>query len=286
MASRKPPTERQRRLGAELRRMREQAGLTLTQAAAVHRTDRTTVSNVESGRFGVSPDRVQVWAANYSCPDQAYVAALADIARERRTAQEHWWDGFRDTLGAGALDLAELEHHAVAMRTAHISHMPGLLQHEDYVRAVFDQAVPRLAPDDFERKLAFRLSRRVVLDRSRPPRCTFLLHEAALRMQFGGRQVVKVQLDHLLSQSERENVIVRVLPFDAGGYPATASSAFYAAGPVQQLDTVQTDTPVGSSFLHAPTHLANYRAALDRMEELALAPEGSRKFIHEIAQQL
>ncbi|MFW6695125.1 helix-turn-helix domain-containing protein [Streptomyces sp. MAR4 CNX-425] len=286
MAVRKPPTERQRRLGAELRRMREHVGLSPAEAAVMHRTDRTTVSNIESGRFGVSPDRVRVWAANYSCYDRDYIDALADMARERRASTAYWWDEYRDMLAAPVLDLAELEYHATALRTAQITHMPGLLQHADYARAVFEEAVPPLVPDDFERKLAFRLQRSCVLDREQRPHCSFIIHEAALRIQFGGRRVVKVQLKHLLEQSERENVSIRVLPFSVGGFPAAASSTLYACGPVPPLDTVQTDTPVGSSFLHAETHLANYRAILDRMEQRALAPAASRDLIDGIVQQM
>jgi len=283
MAARKPPTERQRRLGAELRKMREQVGLSLTEAAEMHRVDKTTMSNTESARFGVSPDRVRVWAANYSCPDAAYIDALADMARERGS---NWWDEYRGVLTAGVLDLAELEHHAVAFRSVQLTHMPGLLQHEDYARAVFAEAVPSLSSEDLERKVAFRLRRSCVLDRPDPPACTFIIHEAALRMRFGGDAVTKVQLDHLLRQSERAHVTIRVMPFAGGGFPSAGSSTLYVYGPVGQLDAVQSDTPLGSRFLHAETHLANYRVVLDRMEERSLGPDRSRDFIREIAQQL
>ncbi|WP_369036542.1 Scr1 family TA system antitoxin-like transcriptional regulator [Streptomyces adonidis] len=283
MTARKPPTERQRRLGAELRKMREHVGLSLTQAAEMHRVDKATMSNTESARFGVSPDRVRVWAANYSCPDTSYINALTEMARERGM---NWWDEYRGVLTAGVLDLAELEHHAVAFRSVQLTHMPGLLQHEDYARAVFAEAVPSLTPEDLERKVAFRLRRSYVLDRPAPPACTFIIHEAALRMRFGGDGVTKVQLAHLLEQSDREQVAIRVMPFVGGGFPSAGSSSLYVYGPVGQLDTVQSDTPLGSRFLHAETHLANYRVVLDRMEERSLSPARSRDFIREIAQQL
>ncbi|NGO70838.1 Scr1 family TA system antitoxin-like transcriptional regulator [Streptomyces boncukensis] len=284
MAARKPPTERQRRLGAELRKMRESVGLSLTDAARVHRSDKGTLSNTESGRYGVGADRVRVWAASYRCPDPAYVDALVEMARERRFAGPGWWDEYADVPGI-ALDLAELEHYAVRLRTIQMTHLPGLLQHEDYVRAVFEEEVPALAADSFRQRLDFRLQRSRVLDRPRSLPCTFIIHEAALRMRFGGPVVMKRQLEHLLEQSERENVDIRVLPFEAGGFPASAGSTLYAYGPVRQLDTVHTDTNVGSSFLHAETHLANFRAVLDRWEELSLEPHASRDFIREAAQQ-
>ncbi|THA25596.1 XRE family transcriptional regulator [Streptomyces sp. RKND-216] len=286
MAVRKPPTERQRRLGAELRKMREHAGLSLTDAAALHGTDKTTMSNTESGRFGVSQDRVRVWAANYACHDQDYVGALAGMARERRAGAKNWWDGYRDLLAAGLLDLAEMEHHAVALRTAQITHMPGLLQHEDYARAVFNEAVPPLPAEELERKVAFRVGRSRVLHHGDPPACTFLIHETALRMRFGAIAVAKRQLDHLLEQSDHPHVTVRVLPFAAGGFPSAGSSALYASGPVAQLDTVQKDTPTGAAFLHGETQLANYRAILCRMEERSLDHASSRDMIREVAKQL
>jgi transcriptional regulator with XRE-family HTH domain len=283
MPPRKPPTARQRRLGAELRKMREHAGLTPTDAVDLLGTDRTTISNIESGRFGVSSGRVRAWADHYSCPDAAYVDALADMAEERIKG---WWEDYRGELSSDALDLAELEHHAVGFRAVQIMHMPGLLQTEDYARAVYAEALPSPSPASLRRRLSHRLRRRDVLDRSDPPTCTFLIHEAALRMRYGGRKVVARQLDHLLKESDRDNVTVRVIPFAAGGFPNAGSSTHYVYGPVPQLDTVQTDTPTGSGFVDAETRLVNFRAVLDRTEGRSRDPQSSRDFINEIAQQV
>ncbi|WP_416984334.1 helix-turn-helix domain-containing protein [Streptomyces sp. T028] len=286
MPVRKPPTGRQRRLGAELRRMREQVGLSVTEAAALHRVDKTAISNTESARFGVSADRVRVWAANYSCPDQAYIDALADMARERAGARDNWWDPYRDSMASFMLDLAELEYHAVRLRHVQITHLPGLLQHEDYARAVFREAIPPLAPRAFDLQVEFRLRRRALLDRADPPHCSFLVHEAALRMLFGDRAVVRRQLEELLKQSERQSVNLRVIPFAAGGFPNAGSSTMYASGPVRQLDTVQIDAPNAITFLDSETHLANYHVVFDRMEQRSLESGGSRDFIRKVLHEL
>lgn len=283
MPSRKAPTARQRRLGAEMRKMRERTGLTLTEAAAMLGTDRTTVSNIESGRFGVSAGRVRTWAAHYGCSDMAYVDALAEMARERISG---WWEDYRGELTSGALDLAELEYHAAGFRSVEIMHIPGLLQTEDYARAVFMETVPPPSPARQRRLLSHRLKRRDVLDRVDRPHCMFLIHEAALRMTYGGSAVASSQLDHLLKQSDRDNVVIRVIPFAAGGFPHASSSAHYVYGPVPQLDTVQTDTATGSRFLDAETSLENWRVALDRTQERSLDPEKSRDFIRTIALQV
>ncbi|MEU0528574.1 Scr1 family TA system antitoxin-like transcriptional regulator [Streptomyces niveus] len=283
MAPRKALTARQRRLGTELRKIREHTGLSMTQAAEVLGTDRTTISNTESGRFGVSPERVRTWAGHYECPDAAYVDALAAMAAERITG---WWEDYRGDLASDALDLAELEHHAVGIRAVQIMHMPGVLQNEDYVRAVFAEAVPPASPASQRRRLSHRLKRRDVLDREGAPSCTFLIHEAALRMTYGGPKVARAQLDYLLQESDRDNVTIRVIPFSAGGFPHAGSSTQYVYGAVPQLDTVQTDTATGIAFLDAETRLANYRAVLDRTEERSLDPGSSRDFIQKIAQQV
>lgn len=282
MPPRKAPTARQRRLGTELRKMREHAYLQLADAAALLGTDRTTISNSESGRFGVSGDRVRSWATLYQCPDSKYIEALVAMAEERKRG---WWEEYRGKLSSGALDLAELEANAAGLRGVTIMHVPGQLQTEEYARAVFAEAVPALSPVDLRTRLSHRLKRRDVLDRPEPLSCTFLIHEAALRMQYGGTKIARAQLDHLLKESERENVTVRVIPFSVGGFPHAGSSTLYVYGPVPQLDTVQMDTPTGPAFMDAETLLANYRAVLDRTEERSLPPAESRDFIHEIAQQ-
>ncbi|MEU6954785.1 DUF5753 domain-containing protein [Streptomyces sp. NPDC045714] len=283
MPPRKAPTARQCRVGAELRKMRQHAGLALAEAAALLSTDRTAISNTESGRFGVSGERVRAWAGGYACPDEAYVDALAAMAEERGRG---WWEDYREDLTSGSLDLAELEHHAVGIRAVLIMYIPGLLQNEDYARAVFAEAVPELPPARRRRLLSHRLKRRDVLDRENPPTCTFLIHEAALRMTYGDSGVARGQLEYLLRESERDNVTIRVVPFAAGGFPETGSSTHYVYGPVPQLDTVQTDTATGPAFLDAETRLRNYRAAMDRVEELSLDQRKSRDFIREVAQQV
>ncbi|MFK0257518.1 Scr1 family TA system antitoxin-like transcriptional regulator [Streptomyces sp. NPDC090445] len=282
MPPRKAPTARQCRLGSELRKIREKAGISLTEAAAQLSTDRTTMSNVEAGRFGVSSERVRTWANHYGCPDATYVDALAAMATERGRG---WWDDYRDDLPAGLLDIAELEHHAVAFRQSQIMHIPGLLQTEDYARAVFAEAVPALPPAYLRRLVSFRMRRRDVLDRKELPECTFLIHEAALRVHFGGRKVAVHQLGYLLEQTERENVTVRVISFEAGGFPNAGLSTLYAHGRVPQLDTVQTDTARSSELLDAELPLANCSAALDRMQERSYDPEQSREFIRKMAQR-
>ncbi|MGW3194235.1 DUF5753 domain-containing protein [Streptomyces sp. NPDC001118] len=212
-----------------------------------------------------------------------YVSALADMAS---AGAPSWWDQYRGALPQGLLDIAELEARAVRMRASCTIHIPGLLQTTDYALTVFRAVVPQLPEHEVAMRAAHRNRRQEVLATSAAPPFTGILHEAALRMQFGGRQVARRQLEYLLSQSEKDGVTVLVVPFAHGVFPGAGQTVLYAEGATEQLDTVQIDNSHGPDFLYGEAELAKYRAYLDRMEDLALSPDDSRTCIHTIARQL
>lgn len=284
MPPRRIPTVRQRRLGNELRKMREAAGVTTQQAAALLGVDRTRIPNMESGRFGTSADRVRALAANYGCTDSDLIEALAGMALDRG---QRWWDSYRDLLPVAFQDVAELEHHATAMRMFLMVHLPGLLQTAEHARAVFEMSLAPLPPREVELRAAHRMRRQEILTlREHPPQFTAIIHEAALRMQFGGPKVTADQLVHLIRMSERSNITLRVLPFNTEGFAGPGQPICYAHGPVPQLDTVQLDSFHGAVFVDSETDLLDYRRLLDKAEERSLSPDDSRSLIHAIAQQL
>lgn len=283
MPPRSTPTARQQRLGAELRKLREQSGMSVQQAAALLGVDRTRIPNIESGRFGISPERVRTLAFNYGCPDTALVDLLAEMARERTRG---WWEEHRGLLLPGLLDIAELEHHAVELTTSTTIHIPGLLQTEEHARALFAMADPPLPGPDLDARLTLRLRRQDVLNRDLPPSYEAVIHEAALRMQFGGPTVARAQLDHILDRSEQDLITVRVIPFTAGGLPGAGQSFTYAGAPVPQLDTVQLDSSHGSTLLDSDMQLRRYRGLLGRLRALALPVGESRDLIRTIARDL
>ncbi|MFF1836050.1 helix-turn-helix domain-containing protein [Streptomyces sp. NPDC058231] len=280
MAARTSPTERQRRLGSELRKMRVTADVSAETAARLLGVDRSRLSNIEQGLRAISEDRLRTLAEACGCPDTAYVNALADMARP---AQRGWWDQYRPTLPSGLLDIAELEAHALRMRTTHSVHIPGILQTSDHALAVFRVVVPTLQDHEVALRLAHRMERQQVLEGVSAPEYLGVIHEAALRMQFGGRKVARAQLEHLLVMSERRNITLRVTPFEAGAFPGAGQTVNYTEGPVPQLDTVQVDSTHGPEFLCGEAQLAKYRSHFDWMERIALPAEQSRDFIHGIA---
>ncbi|MER7951354.1 helix-turn-helix transcriptional regulator [Streptomyces sp. NPDC096079] len=283
MPPRSSPTARQQRLGSELRRLREQSGMPAQQAAALLGVDRTRIPHIESGRFGISAERVRTLAFNYGCPDAALVDQLAGMAQER---DRGWWEEHRGLLPPALIDIAELEFHASELETSVTTHIPGLLQTEEHARAVFDTAVPALPGPDLEARLALRLRRQQVLERDRAVRYEAVIHEAALRMRFGGPAVTRAQLEHILAHTERDTVSVRVIPFTAGGFPGAGQSFTYVSAPVPQLDTVQLDSSHGSLLLDTDMQLRRYRGLLDRLRGLALSATESRAFVRAISQDL
>ncbi|NBM17340.1 helix-turn-helix transcriptional regulator [Streptomyces sp. GC420] len=283
MTARPAPTARRLRLAAELRKLRERAGMNATEAAAALGTSQGQLSNVESGRFGVSTDRVRAMARAYSCQDREYVEALAGIASDKTRG---WWDAYRDVLPPALLSLAELEHHATALRMAHTSHVPGLLQTPAHAREIFRHAIPALTPPEVEHLVSYRIKRQDVIYRANPLPYRTTIHEAALRMKVGGRDVARAQLQHLLDIGERDHISMRVLPFDVGAFPGSGQSINYLHGPVPKLDTVQLDQFHGPVLLDAEAHLDTYRRLLDTVENAALDPGKSRDLILSIAKDL
>ncbi|MEU7378981.1 MULTISPECIES: helix-turn-helix transcriptional regulator [unclassified Streptomyces] len=283
MPTRTTPTERQRRLGSELRRMRLAAGRTTEYAAGLLGLDRTKVSNMESGVRATSPERIRILASNYDCADQAYTEALVAMAE---SGKRGWWEQYRGNLPQGLLDVAELEWFAQGLRTLQTVHVPGLLQLSGYARAVFNSALPPLPKAEVELRVAQRVQRQQALERQNPVEYVAYVHEFALRMQFGGRRTTREQLQHLCEMSERDNVDVRILPVEVGAVPGAGHAVLYAHGAVPQLDTVQLDSAHGGEFTHAEAQLAKYRAHMDWWHAKSLDSQASRDFMLTIARQL
>lgn len=283
MSTRRAPTVRQKRLGAELRKLRLAAGLSTDQAAELLGTDRMRIANMESGVRTISPERVRTLLDGYGCDHSAYAEALVAMADNR---ERGWWEQYRDSLSAGLLNIAELEWNATRVLTTQVVHVPGLLQTEEYARAVFSTVLPPLSRLEVELHVAHRLARQSVLGKVTPLSYVGYIHEAALRMRFGGRKVMRDQLDHLCVMAERPHLTIRVVPVETGSFPGSGHALLYAEGVVPELDTVQLDSAHGPEFTHAEVDLRTYRGHLEWMAENSMSAEESRDFIHEIAHQL
>ena len=283
MAPRSRPTARQVRLGTELRKLRVSAGMSAREVVGILSSTSAQMSQVEAGLSGVSEERLRKLAALYGCGDQALIEALVEVATDRTRG---WWEEYRDVLPPEFLDLAELENHARFIQVIATAHVPGLLQTEEYARAVFGYWVPPLPDSELELWVAYRMRRQQILSRDSAVPYEAVLHESVLRTRVANRQVARAQLDELVSQSEHPRISVRVIPFDVDGFAGASSSLMYAGGRVPALDTVQRDTPYGSAFLDAAAQLHDMRTLVRKVEQASLDPVRSRDFIHGLSKEL
>ncbi|MEV0480414.1 helix-turn-helix transcriptional regulator [Streptomyces sp. NPDC050508] len=283
MAPRSQPTARQVRLGTELRKLRVSAGMSAREVVEILSSTSAQMSQVEAGLSGVSEERLRKLAGLYGCGDEVLIEALVEMATDRTRG---WWEEYRDALPPEFLDLAELENHARFIQVIATAHVPGLLQTEEYARAVFAYWVPPLPDRELELWVTYRMRRQQILSRDNAAPYEAVLHESVLRTRVADRRVARAQLDELVRKSEHPSVSVRVIPFDVDGFAGASSSLMYAAGRVPTLDTVQRDTPYGSAFLDAAAQLHDMRTLFRKVEEASLDPIRSRDFIHRLSKEL
>jgi transcriptional regulator with XRE-family HTH domain len=271
------------RLATELRRLREAAGLSARQAAGLLGVSPAQITHIESGLAGVSEKRLRRLASHYVCADGEFIDALVDMATDRTRG---WWEEYRGLLPTSFLDLSELDHHSSFRREVAILFVPGLLQTQDYARAVFSSRIPELAENELELRIRHRMARSVFVEDPSSIPYDVVIHEAALRIQVGDRATARAQLARLLELAKAPHVTVRVIPFDLEGFAMASATMLYMGGSVAKLDTVVRDAPHGSIFIDSEAQLNAYRTRFRKVEEVSLAPDRSHDFIHQLAKEL
>ncbi|MBO1413313.1 helix-turn-helix transcriptional regulator [Streptomyces sp. FH025] len=262
--------------------MREQAGFGGSHLARLLGVTPALVSQMEIGKSAVSVERLHEIAEACMCVNAPLVEALADMARERRS---FWWDEYREELAAAPIDVAEIEGHAKRLRSFNIGFIPGLLQTRSYATAVFARGFTPLPDHEIDRRVSFRLRRQQII-RHGEKLYVALIHESALRIQYGGPAVLREQLDSLVEDSELPGVSLRVVPFHTADFSGPSENLLYAEGPVPELDTVQADSSHGSHIFDSPAQLAGYRAIFERIEAAALPEIESRDYIRSIVKEM
>lgn len=267
MGTRTNITERQRRLGHELKKLRERSGLSAGEAADRIGMGRGQLSHIEAGRTSILSDRLRDLCLTLGCECVPYIDAL--VAMSEATGKG-WWSTHKDNIGSAAANLAELETGAMELRSHETLFIPGLLQTEAYIRTIFSN--PKLNVRDIEEATAFRLERQAILTAENAPTFHAVIHEAALHMRFGGPAVLREQLLHLIDIARLPNVTVQVFPFGADLDAALSGSFLHAITPVRELSTIVLDHPAGPLYLSDDEHLALYDTMFERLTEGALAP--------------
>ena len=270
------PTVRRRELGALLRALRNQNGLTVEQAAEQLLCSPSKVSRMETGHGAATPRDIRDLCDLYGITDQAERDRMMKLAREGK--QQGWWQSY----DLGYATYVGLEAEAVAISGFQSSVVHGLLQTADYARAGHEGAMPRLSPEQIEMQIEAKLTRQRILTQDNLPRFTAVLDEAALHRVVGGRVVMAAQLAKILEISALPNITVQVLPYEVGAHPAVESNFTLLELSSSTPDVVFVEGLIGSTYLERADDLERYRGIFDQLRNIALDPKDSRNFIAEL----
>lgn len=284
MPPRKNPTVRQKRLGAELRRLRESAGLSGEQAGDVLECGKGKISRVESGLSGIRPVELRVLLAAYGLDDQAVVDALVEMAREG--SRRGWWNKYGSVLPPSFADVAQLEAKATSIQVWQTVLIPGLLQTPDYMRAFFRHGRVAVSEESIERQVEARASRQGVLAERDGPQYWAVLYEAVLQARVGGDAVMRDQLKHLVAAAESGSVTLQVMPYAAGAHRGL-DGPFLAFGmPVRSMDVVLLDNVASPVYVEDDGEVQAFREVFDTLRATALGPAPSLDAIRAAADAL
>lgn len=267
---RRSPTARRRRLAIELRRLREETGLTIEAVAAQMECSASKISRTENAQVAPTARDVRFMLQIYGvegkrCED------LVQTAREAR--QKAWWHPYGDVaLGP----YVGLEAASDTIQAYEALLVPGLLQTREYARAAIRAARPDLAPAEIERRVDLRLARQRLLDGDDPPEMWLVLDEAVLRRRVGGPEVMRDQLEHLSAAAQATNLTLQVLPFESGEH-AGMDGAFVILGfpDIADPDVVYLDNATGGLYLETDEELRRYTLMFDHLRAAALKPDNS-----------
>jgi transcriptional regulator with XRE-family HTH domain len=274
------PSLRRRRLAAELRRLRDESGLSTTDAAKLLEWQPSRLSRIETRQSGIAAPDLRKLLNAYGVEDTGYRTYLAELAR--RVNERGWWQKYAGLIGGDYADLISLEAEARTIRTYEQELVPGLLQTPDYARAVVRASRPTDTSEEIDRRVEIRIERQEVLVRTDPPppRFNVVLSEGALRRPVGGYDVMRMQLEYLMQPRDRANVTVQVLPFDAGVHPSMmAPFTMITFSDPDDLGVVNVENATGALFLEEPAELRFYDEIWSTLQISALSADDSQAFL-------
>ena len=275
------PTVRRMLVGAQLRRHRTDAGLSREQAAEAIRASEWKIHRLENGQTGFKDRDVVDLLAHYGVTDPAEVDALLAMAREANNPG--WWQQYGDLLPQWFRAFVDLESAATLIRTYEGQLVPGLLQTEEYTRAVIHGAQLDESAEEVERRVALRVARQALLERAGAPRLWAVVDEAALRRPVGGREVMRGQLERLVEATKLPNVTLQVLPWSAGAHPAmTGAFSILRFGDQDLPDVVYVEHLTNALYLDRREDVNQYLHVMDTISVRAASPDKTVDTLHRI----
>lgn len=279
------PTVLRIMIGTQLRRLREASGITPDQAGYEIRGSRSKISRIEHGRVGFKERDVEDLLTLYGVTDPQVRAGMLALARQANTPG--WWAKYNDIIPDWLEPYLGLEMAASLIRNFELQFVHGLMQTEDYARAVTALGFGPRAADEVERRVQLRIQRQNVLSSPDPPRAWFIIDESVLRRPIGGRQVMRAQLKHLLDVASLAHITLQVVPFRHGGH-AGAGGGFtilrFAAPDLP--DMVYLEQLTSALYLDDRKDVDHYMEVMNRLSAQAHTPVATMRFVKEIIREL
>ncbi|WP_018547978.1 helix-turn-helix domain-containing protein [Streptomyces sp. LaPpAH-108] len=273
-------------LGSQLRRLREARGITREAAGYSIRASESKISRMELGRVSFKTRDVEDLLTLYGVDEEAERESLLSLAREANVAG--WWHSYTDVLPSWFPTYVGLEGAAHLIRVYEVQFVHGLLQTEEYARAVVRRGMKGASTADVERRVALRLERQKHLlaeDPDGAPEFHIVLDEAALRRPYGDREVMRGQVKHLIEVSERPNVRLQVMPFGLGGHSGESGAFTLLSFPESDLsDVVYVEQLTSALYLDKREDVIQYEQALKELQQDSPGPAESRDILRGILQ--
>ena len=280
----KPPTVRLRRLAAELRRLRAEAELSREQVAAQTGVNEGTLYRLETAR--ARPQRRTLLALlDLYGVSEAVRSDLLDLSKS--ADGQGWLRPYQSELPEEYAAYINFEAEARSVRNYESLFIPGLLQTEDYARAVITGTLPMASQPEVEQRVQARIERQELLTAERPLELWAIVDEAAVRRMVGGPGVMRGQLLHLLQAVDRPNITLQVITFEAGAHPGMPGSFVYMEfGDAADPELVYVDTLAGDLFLEAEADLRRYSQMFDHLRATALSQSQTADMISAVIESL
>ncbi len=265
-------------LGAQLRRLREHAGISRDDAGYHIRASGSKISRMELGRVSFKERDVTDLLEYYGVTDAAEREKLVQLTREANATP--WYQKFQDVVPDWFHVFVGLEEAAQLIRVYEVQFVPGLLQTEEYARAIIMQGAPGVDPDEVERRVALRMGRQKLLTRENPPRYWVIMDEAALRRPMGGRDVHFKQIERLIDLVSEPNITLQVMPFRYGGHAADGGAFTIMRFPETDLpDVVYMEYLTGAHYIDKPEEVERYAAVMERLSVAGTSPDRTREIL-------
>ena len=272
-------------LGTQLRRLREEAGITREQAGDAIRASHAKISRLELGRVGFKERDVVDLLALYGVTDDQQLATVMDLMRQANT--RGWWQQHSDVLPTWFENYLRLEQVAKMVRTYQVQFVPGLIQHEDYARAVVTSGHRSRSDYEIERRVQLRMDRQRMLHQPDAPRLWAVIDEAALTRPVGPPRVMRAQITHLLEVSEAPNIDVQVLPFHSGAHAAAGGSFTILRFAEPDLpDVVYLEQLTSAVYLDKRSDVEDYVMIMERISVQAETPARSTATLRRLLNEL